>query len=370
MLRPKNQERFNQHVKDLILYLRSLFKEEPNLKTLTGLILTKHRTMDNEEYIRAVIKSLEPHFEMISQNNEFVFTPEYGKRPLFFLYGLDFRKFWHLVKSGEDKRIIFRFLQLLFIQGSTAIGENRDKVTALAECIKVSDEISKEAHDNPKQFDDDKFKSLFGDDDVIYDLAQDLSHEFDLGSMLQGMINPEDIQKMLSSGGNPAEMIKSMQDNPKMRESMTKVAERAKARMDEKNITQEDLMKSFSKMKDNLSKNVKGPMGAQIKKMMQQFDISKMGEQLKNFQPPTNASDTTASETITNTTTNTTTTNTTTNTTTEPQPQENFTPYDQNEMFKKLMENFQLGQTPREENFPNSTQNTTQTKDTSMESVD
>lgn len=279
MLRQKNADRFHQHVKDLTLFLRTTFKEDEKLKKLLTLVLQKHRQMDQTEYLNSVISAMDPHYELISQKNEFLFMPEYQKRSIFFLYGLDFKRIWQYIKTDEDKRIVFRFLQLMYIQGNTALGKNKDQVKELAEAIQMEDQIAKDAQENPNMFDDNKFKALFGEDDVLYDLAQDISKEFNLAEMLGGAIDPQELQKAMQNG-NPQDLFKKISENPKMKESMTRVAQKTQQKMTEKNLTQDDLMKSFEAMKDNLTKNMKGPMGAQVKKMMKNFDLESMSKNM------------------------------------------------------------------------------------------
>ena len=288
MIRAKNQEKFERYVKDLWTYLKTTLKEtHPNeCKDLNHFLLRTKKSMEATELMRTTLRNISPYIDYISRKDEFIFTPEFGDvktKPLQFLPGFDFRKVWKKTNlTNEQKKIIFRYIEFLYIQSSLALGKNRDKVNELVEAIKMEQEITREAEENPNAFGDadegGDFSSIFGDDETLMELVNDLKDELNLEETLGGMLGGIQIQP----GQNPMQAIQQMSNNPQMAEMMRLIAGKMESKMKEKGITQEDLMKSAENLKTNLAKNVsKMPGGAQIKKMLNNLDVDSLAKQMQ-----------------------------------------------------------------------------------------
>lgn len=295
MVRPRNVEKFHRYVLDLWKYLKDLYKNDTQTKQLLNKVYSKHRSMDQVKYLEFTLNNLSPYVDYFTRRDEFIFTPEFGKRPLNFLIGFDFRQVWKLELTLEQKRIIFRYLEFLYIQASLALRKNTAKVNEIIDAIKMEQEIEKEAAENPDMFKDEEnqggggllgtllggggadFASLFGDDNILVDLANDLKDEFDLGEILGDMLGGDG---GLKPGANPMDAINNLSRNPKMQNILETLSNKVQQKMQDRNISQEELLASADKLRDGLMKNVKGmPGGSQIKKMINNMDLEKMSQQ-------------------------------------------------------------------------------------------
>lgn len=296
MIRTRNQEKFDRYFRDLWGYLKQLYKEQnqqssKNTKDLNHVLINRKRkfgTNDQSgEFMRLTLRAISPYIDQISRKDEFIFMPEFGNpktKPLQFLPGFDFRKVWNLKNlTNENKKIIFRYLEFLYIQASLATHQNKEKVNTLVEAIRMEQEIAREAEENPNAFGDDEggagdFQSLFGDDETLMELVTDLKEEFNLEETFGEMFG--DLQ--LQPGQNPLQAIQQMTANPNMQGMMENMAKRVHTKMEQKGISQEDLMKSAQNLQKNLAKNVsKMPGGAQIRRMVENLDMEKMAEQFQ-----------------------------------------------------------------------------------------
>jgi len=293
MIRTRNQEKFDQYFKDLWGYIKKLFPTNSrDSRDLNQVLLKRKRNYGGDgsvEFMEVTLRNISSYIDKISQRDEFMFMPEFGNsktKPLQFLPGFDFRRVWKLRDlTPENKKIIFRYLEFLYLQSSLALNKNKEKVNQIVEAIKMEQEIAKEAEENPDAFGDQDqaggqgdFESLFGDDDTLMELVSDLKDEFNLeetfGEMFSGM--------QLQPGQNPMAALQGIAGNPAMKDMMEKMAERVQAKMEEKNISQEDLMKSAENLKKNLAKNVAGmPGGKQIKRMIDNLNMDQMAEQFQ-----------------------------------------------------------------------------------------
>ena len=282
MVREKNVEKFHKYFIDLWTFLKKLFSDNPSVKKyLNKVVYMKHHETDKLLYIEQVLSNISPYIDYISKKDEFIFTPEFGNKPLNFLIGYDFRQIWRkLILSQEEKRIIFRYIEFLYMQASLALGKNQEKVQQIIESIKLEQDIERAVEKNPNMFGDAEasgdmtdFKSLFGNDNILVDLAQDMSQEFNIQETFTNLLSS-------SMGQNPLEAFKNMAENPEIRNMMEKMTKRVTERMQEKNITQEDLLKSAETLKDNLSANVaKMPGGAHLRRMINNLNMEQFATQ-------------------------------------------------------------------------------------------
>jgi len=282
MVRARNLEKFHKNFKDLWSYIRQVLKGDKKMTDLLTRVHQKHRTMDQEQYLEYTLNNLTPYIDYIAQKDEFIFTSEFGNKPLNFLIGLDFRTIWNKF-TPENKRVVFRYLEFLYIQASLALRVNKETCNAIVESITVEQELEKEAQDNPNMFGDNAggsmdFQSLFGDDNLLMDLANDIKEELDFEQLLGNLGGFK-----LKPGQNPMDLINSMSNNPELTNMMTNLATKISQKMTDKNISSEDLQKSAEKLKENLANSVSNmPGGSQLKKMIKNLDFNKMAEQMNN----------------------------------------------------------------------------------------
>lgn len=285
MVRTKNVDKFHHYVTDLWSFLKKLFVDDVNTRQLLNKVKSKHRQMDQLVYLEYVLKNLQPYINYITRKDEFMFTPEFGNKPLNFLIGFDFRLVWKRRQlSSDEKRITFRYLEFLYLQASLALDKNQEKVKEIIQSIKTEQEIEREATENPNMFGDQDgeggLAALFGEDNLLLDLANDMSNEFNLQEMLGGAL--QEVEQNGGQNQNPLQALQNISQNPQLQQMMAQMAQRVTQKMEERGITQDDLMKSAEGLKKNLGKNVEKMVpggGAQIRRMMNQFDIEGMAEQ-------------------------------------------------------------------------------------------
>lgn len=288
MLRPKNAEKFHGYVVDLTTYLRRLFRSDKKIMNALNNVHRKHRQMDNDTYIEYTLNNLSPYIDYISQKDEFIFTPEFGKKSLNFLIGLDFRTIWNSLES-ENKRVVFRYLEFIYMQSSLALNKNKSKVAEIVECIKVEQELEKEAMENPNAFGDSgngnpfDINSIFGDDNILLDIAQDIKAELNFEELLGGIMGGDGLK--LKPGQNPMDLINNMAQNPEIMSVMNNFGTKLQQKLQDKNVSPEELQKSAEKLKENLGNSISNmPGGSQLKKMLKNFDIETLARNFSNAQ--------------------------------------------------------------------------------------
>jgi hypothetical protein len=309
MIRTRNQEKFEGYQKDLWGYLKKILKSSNprECADLNNFILKTKKSMSSVELMEKTLRNISPYIDQISRKDEFIFTPEFGNaksKPLQFIPSFDFRRVWakrDLTK--ENKRIIFRYLELIYINSSLALNKNREKVNELVEAIKMEQEINDEAKANPNAFGDADqgastggamdFNSIFGDDNIIMELVQDLKSEFNLEEMLGELMGGRSDGGGSGGGGglgglglqpgqNPMQLLQTMSSNPQMQEMMKNISTRLESKIKEKGITQDDIVKSTESIKTNLMNHVsKMPGGSHFKKLINNLDLDKMMSQMQ-----------------------------------------------------------------------------------------
>ena len=253
MVRTKNLEQFNRYVVDLWKYLKQVFKEDQKIKRVLNRALLTHRDMDKIQYLEYTLNNITPYIDFISRKDEFIFTPEFGKKPLKFLIGVDFRHIWKSTLTSENKRIIFRYLEFLFMQASRALDKNENKVKEIKEAIIMEQEIEKEAAENPDMFGDQNngvgglgdLASLFQGDNILMELANDLKDELNLEELMGQLLGGNEMQP----GANPMDMMKNLSENPNMQNILNSLQEKVTSKMAEKNAKEALTRRKISNQK-------------------------------------------------------------------------------------------------------------------------
>jgi len=297
LVKPKNLDKFRRYVSDLLFYLKKTIDAKYKKKVLYA--LKKYREMDKTEYLELTLKSLEPFIDQLARSDEIIFTPEYQKskkiRYLNFIPGFDFSLLWRQNLNLEQKNIIFRYLLYLYLQASTALSCNRNKVKEIVESLKTIEELEREAEANPNMDDEgglSNLKDIFGEDSLLMDIATELTEEFNFQDTLKDIMTEMQTSSTSSGApsddgnnppgvppGNPMEMMNKLLQSKKLQETMNNMQTKMQSKVAEKELTQEDLMKSMSTLQENLgnqlAKMVPGG-GAQLKKMMKNINFEQM----------------------------------------------------------------------------------------------
>lgn len=283
-MRSKNIQRFDEYFKALWSHIK---KKVPKSQTrFLNQVLLKHsqKIKSNEstqyEYLKQTLSNYDPLVEYIMKNDEFMFTPEFNKKSLYFMEGYDFKRLWRFnCLKDDDKKFIFRLLKLIYIQLSLSLNKNDSKVKQMVEVIKSEDEIEKEARENPNAFDDEKkgglsdITKLFGNDELLSELAKDISEEVNLQETLKDLMNNSQIQQ----GQNPLEAMMNICQNQDIQNMVNNLQTKVAKKMQDRNIKPEDIQKSAGTLQDNLMGALKGvPGGRQLQRMMKNMNLEKM----------------------------------------------------------------------------------------------
>jgi hypothetical protein len=275
MVNSKNVEKFQGYIVDLLSFLK---KAIPDEKLNLNKVQAKYRQMDKVVYLNYILNNLQGGIDYITRNDEYVFTPEFSTKPLNYLIGYDFRKVWSRPLTNEQRKVIFRYLQLIYIQASKAVDKNAEKVKNIIDSIQAQNEIEKEAKENPDAFDDNPesmdFQKLFGDDNLLIELAKDISSEINIQDVIKDLMASGDFQ--MQPGQNPQQMFQKLANNPMLMEKISGLREKVGQKLSDRNVSQEDVMKSVDNLKTSMMKYVSNmPGGSQIKKMLKNMDIDK-----------------------------------------------------------------------------------------------
>lgn len=283
MVKQRNLDNFCKYVTDLMSYIRKITPESEY--SYHSQIFSRFRKANKEQYMNDVFKYLDQYSDQISKFDEFIFTPEHtkGKLQMYFFVGYDFCKLWKHPLTNEQKRIIWRYLQLMYIHASVALGKNKDKVTMLAENIKAEDEINKDAIANPNQLDEKgggglmDFAKIFGNNDLLMELAKDVSSELNLQDTLKDLMANGNIKP----GANPMETISNLCQNKEIQNIVQNLQKKVTQKMADRNLDKNDLLASANALQTNLMSSLNGiPGGKQLSKMFNGMNIDKLMQQM------------------------------------------------------------------------------------------
>ena len=280
MVKQNQMDKFEKKLQDFWTFMK---KNNPEDKLILNKSWHKYNNSNKNTYLENVLKRLDPHIDLITKNDEYVFSPEYSMKPRVYVLDYDILKFWKKNPSNDLKSIVFRYLQLLYIHGSLALDKNETKVKLIVETIKTNNDIAKEAKDNPNVFDTEDglgggmdLKSLFGDDTVLMDIASNITNEVNIQDILKEVMDCGGLQ-----GNNSMETAAKLAQNPKIQNVIKNLQNSVGSKLRDKNVTNEDIMKSMDTLKTNLTKNIGNiPGGSQIKKMLKNLNVDQL---MNNF---------------------------------------------------------------------------------------
>lgn len=227
------------------------------------------------QYLTEVQKLLQPHIEYISQYDEALFMDEYVSGPLYLLPRIDFKVIWHLLETEEEftedealqrssKKTIFNHMQTIYVSTEMALNQisvfnrnvekQRQFLMDMLGNLKLDDSLkerveqlkaAEKAAEGESGFSLGKLADVFGEDNFIYQLAQDIAKELDLGN--DDIENPVDaITGLFANGGK------------KIRELIVMVTDKVEDKVRNGEIDRDKLMADARKVKDKIKGCVPG----------------------------------------------------------------------------------------------------------------
>lgn len=284
LIKTKNAEKFQVYVSDLIKYITPINSiESKKLNKALFQLKRDPKWEDKEKYFSYVLKNMQPYIKYIIQTDEYVFTKEAGNKPLNFVIGFDFKHLWpHL--NHQEKKVVFRYLQLLYIQASLTMDQNKTEISEIIENIKIEKELSLEAENNPDYFNDQsKAFSLDGllANTILLDLTNDIKNNLDLESlkakMLRILANSNIDIKNIRSPEQIKELIPLITNNPEFKELSQEVQNLINDKLKQRNLNETDFKNSLITLKENLLQMTGNlPFGGMLKKIIKNLDLNKL----------------------------------------------------------------------------------------------
>jgi hypothetical protein len=216
---------FNNDYVKLLDYLKTNFPQQNKIVAKSYL---KYKKYENRyEFISMYLDLVEPHIELICDNNEIMFSPDYLKTSttLNLLPSIDFMLFWREDPSMDIKNEIFKKLQNLYIMSTElvpthSISKYNYLKSLLLDSLQVDAEIEKESireeeqqrleNQRIKQESEEQFGKLFGEDNSITKLTKEIFSELSFTQNLDNKNNNDPTQIINTLFGNNGKNIQEM----------------------------------------------------------------------------------------------------------------------------------------------------------------
>lgn len=255
---------------NLCRFLKSLKGVLPEYGDKIKRAANYYKSIPRAQYLEELTKMMDPHMKYISEQDEGIFTTDYQKHDLYLIPSLNFTKMWKMLESGDfesdekfqesTKLSIYKHLQAIFISANMAqqqIGTfnyNMEKqkkfLMNMLENLKLDEDVKKRIEELKKEdadakkdggFSMESMSKLLGEDNLIYQLAKEISDELDMGN--------EDIE-------NPVDAINSLFANggKKMQDLIVTVGDKLESKIASGEIDKDKAMSDARKMKDKMSK--------------------------------------------------------------------------------------------------------------------
>lgn len=259
------QLQFNNHLVEFIKKLKLVLPSEK--KALNSYYKYYRSYVDNNkrvDFINEYVGLITQYNKEISICDEGLFSEEddyYPNKPIHILKGIDFKKIW--AQLGDSKGAVWKYIQTLFLVGSFVLKETekyhklsqeQEKlVYDLVQNLKFEKKIQEDAdRQNKKEASTSadtngtfNLDGLFDEDNVITQIAKELSKEINLGDM---------------AGGDPIGMLLG-KDNGKLQEIISKVTNKLTSVLKEKGLSEQDLVVQATKMQEKIFGKLRGIPG-------------------------------------------------------------------------------------------------------------
>jgi len=269
-----HQVQFNNYLVEFIQKMKVILPSESRVfakyyKYYRGYVDQDKRVAFIAEFVQYISK----YKKEISLCDEGLFSEEddyYPKKPIQLMKGIDFKKIWRNDDLTEgSKENIWKHLQTLYLIGSFVLKEHDEYaelmkqqseiINNLFESMVYEKKIKADAErmnqadieaNKSSGFDLSQLSDLFDGDNVITQIALEIAKEVNLSGDLGGM-------------GDPFQLIQTLfsKDSTKLQEIIAKVSQRLSTVLEEKGLTEEELVNQAKQMNDKILGKLKGIPG-------------------------------------------------------------------------------------------------------------
>jgi len=229
----KQLEAFDTTIK---IFFTNLSKKIPEFDIDVKKSLKYYIKSDKSEYVKKLIKNMEPHIEFIAKCDEGIFSTDYSKTGFKLIPGLDIKKIIEFINSniGDDennysydtalktKQSIFIYLQSLYLNAQMAnskiddfnniVNKQKDLLLNMFKNLNLDEKIKEKLETLEEENEEDtnsmfnKIKQLFENgtlNNIFGDLMNDFKPIFDIASDIMNELNedkatPENISKNIT----------------------------------------------------------------------------------------------------------------------------------------------------------------------------
>jgi hypothetical protein len=269
-----HQVQFNNYLVEFIQKMKVILPSESRIfakyyKYYRGYVDQGKRV----EFIGEFVQYISKYKKELSLCDEGLFSEEddyYPKKPIQLMKGIDFKKIWRNDDLTEgSKENIWKYLQTLYLIGSFVLKEHdeyaelmkqqNEIINNLFESMVYEKKIKADAErmnqadieaNKSSGFDLSQLSELFDGDNVITQIALEIAKEVNLSGDLGGM-------------GDPFQLIQTLfsKDSTKLQEIIAKVSQRLSSVLEEKDLTEEELVNQAKQMNDKILGKLKGIPG-------------------------------------------------------------------------------------------------------------
>jgi hypothetical protein len=264
---------FHNHLIRFMSIMKGTF---PELLKRISKCYKYYKSLPRSKYIKKLLENMSPHIKHISEYDEGIFSDDYQKGKLQFIIGLDFKQVFAIIESeefGDDdlrdttKKHIFNHLQSIYVSAqmadmqvssfNEAMTKQKKFLINMLKNVNIDEQLKEKIEKLAADEDEGsgggmmgmeslkKLSEVFGGDNFISKLAKDVTDELDLGV---GCDNPvEAITDLFANNGR------------KLEELLVKVGDKIKEKIDNGDITEDQLVEEANKMKQKMT-DVVGPI--------------------------------------------------------------------------------------------------------------
>lgn len=262
---------FNNNLVDLIKLLRQKIKDIKDTNTHSHKL---YKTLLNDYYknysenleknflnfVADFIKNISTYGNYIITNDEMLFSDDIFKNPVCILKDIDFKFLWKLL-NDEDKNYCWKKLKFLYLLGNDilkktqeykSLYEKQKEIMAkLVEGMTQKHDLEKEIkrqqieEDIEDRINYEDIKDKFGDN-IFSDIIIEIIKEFNIDKS----IDPSLLSNIINDFSNG--------NNDKVNPTIEKIIEKVKAKLVERNMTEQELIDEILKVKDKFNEFFNG----------------------------------------------------------------------------------------------------------------
>jgi hypothetical protein len=247
--------------------------------------IQKYHDTERKTYIDYTLSKLRPHMTAIMEEDNFLFSSDYGKGELKLIYGIDFKSFWDTLERGVQIKI-FNLLRDLYLNGSFAlkVGLKDPVVKRVIEILKEEEHINAQVTRDIQR--EEEKKKGEEQSDPLTDIMSSLTQNMDFNSLAsifdennplikltkeisEEVIASDEFKKMgvdpNTQLDNPSEAITKLLSNPDLLMGMvSSFGKKLEIKIKENNIDISELQKVTNQIGEKVMKNVNQEELAQL----------------------------------------------------------------------------------------------------------